>query len=177
MYSKVQKQNQIFQKEFEDFKYISMVADIIENYQDRFTFVNEFSRLYNSKERNKYGCPSLLNFGIFLKIDVSANDDFLKWHLLDCSLRQISKEQININNLEQFNFLTDKLRNAFNNMIYKKPSKLIPNREENRTSEIKFGEYHMQVLIRKMCIDSLDLILEGKCEDGLEIACFVYRVN
>lgn len=154
-----------------------MVADIIENYQERFTFVNEFTRLSSSKERNRYGSPALLNFGVFLKNDSNSNEDFLKWHLLDCSLREISKDEITINSLEQKHFLTDKLRNAFNNMIYKKPSKLLPNREENRTSEIKFGDYHMQVLIRRMCIDSLELIVEGKCEDGLEIACFVYRVN
>ena len=57
-----------------------MGDEIVENYQERFTYINEYVRKFLEKHNNKDNMiPPLKNFSIYMRFDLEQPNDLLKW--------------------------------------------------------------------------------------------------
>eukprot|EP00828_Plagiopyla_frontata_P012320 TRINITY_DN17024_c0_g1_i1.p1 TRINITY_DN17024_c0_g1~~TRINITY_DN17024_c0_g1_i1.p1 ORF type:complete len:671 (-),score=112.39 TRINITY_DN17024_c0_g1_i1:141-2153(-) len=92
-------ENEKFQREVEIYQEQNAARDIVDNYSEKFSYVNEIARVIGQKV-GKYDVgmqafPVLVNFPIFLKKHKQNVNDklqpLIKWHLLDNAIRDYKK--------------------------------------------------------------------------------------
>ena len=82
---------------------------VIEEYELRFTHVNEISRKFKENQFqtnvNNYP-PPIVNFGVFLKLSEELPEEFFKWHILDISIQKASDNKENLMSIQnkKYNF-------------------------------------------------------------------------
>jgi len=164
------KDNFQFEKSLKDFQFHNISNQIIENYQERFSYINEFVRKHKDKVKanNNNYLPPLLNFGTYVRDDQDMQDNNFKWHILDCALREASQGRITIHELEKEKNVMDKLKEHFSTMgSFKIPSKLFLTKQESSKLDIKFAEYINKVQNREVLIYVMENLLEDKYSDAL----------
>lgn len=166
-----------FQKELNEYQFVSVAYQIIDNYQERFTFVNEYVRKYKEKNKTNQNNSCILNFGVFLKNDDSLPENQYKVHLLDCSIRECTSNRLTLHELEKENVLAEKLKELFSSMnSFKSPSKIILSQSEISKLELKFSEYIFQVQNREFVIIILTLANADNFEETIQLISDLYPV-
>ena len=164
------KDNFQFEKSLKDYQFLNLSTQVIENYQERFSFINEFVRKHKEKVKlnsNNY-LPPLLNFGTYIRDDQDMQDNNFKWHILDCALREASQNRITIHDLEKEKTISDKLKEHFSTMsTFKSPAKLFLTKQESQKLDLKFAEFINKVQNRDILIYIMERLLEDKYSDAL----------
>lgn len=169
--TEVMRDNMAFEKELVEFQSSSNASQIIENYNDRFVFANEYVRKHKEKlKTNPNYCSPLLNFGVYLRDDLEIQDNIFKWHLLDCALREMTNNKITIHDMKSQIALESKLNELFSYMTsFKRPLKIIMNQQEISKLEMKFSEYISKLQMRESIIYIMNLICENKINESYHL--------
>lgn len=154
-----------------DYKYHNLSTQIIENYQDRFSYINEYVRKHKekTKQKNNNYLPPLLNFGTFIRDDQEMQDNnFFKWHILDCAIRETSENKLTIHDIEKEKEVFDKLKEHFATMgSFKSPSKMSLTKQESSKLDIKFAEYITKVQNRDIMIYIMECLINDQYYEAL----------
>ena len=173
------KDNFQFEKSLKDFQFQNISTQIVENYQERFSYINEFVRKHKEKVKanNNNYLPPLMNFGAYVRDDSFMQDNNFKWHILDCALREASQGRITIHELEKEKNISDKLKEHFATMgSFKIPSKLFLTKQESSKLDMKFAEYINKVQNREVLIFVMEKLLEDKYNEALMASCTIIDV-
>lgn len=153
----IQQQNRILDLELEEYK-INTISDmVINNYQDRFTYINQFNRNQQSKKR-----PLLCNFASFSRQSPEnpPNEQF-KLHLLDMALQQASGKQIKLEDLAKNKLLTNKLEVQFSAMPPQKAPSSIASNQFNMQNLLGLMQtYQNKILLANAVIVAIDKIIK-----------------
>lgn len=147
-----------------------MSNQVVENYQERFSYINEFVRKHKEKvkQNNNNYLPPLLNFGTFIRDDQDMQDNNFKWHILDCALREASQNKTTIHDLEKEKHIVEKLKEHFSTMsTFKSPSKILLTKQDASKLDMKFAEYINRVQYREVLIYTMECLIEDRCTDAL----------
>lgn len=130
---------------------------VINNYQDRFTYINQFNRNQQSKKR-----PLLCNFASFSRQSPEnpPNEQF-KLHLLDMALQQASGKQIKLEDLAKNKLLTNKLEVQFSAMPPQKAPSSIASNQFNMQNLLGLMQtYQNKILLANAVIVAIDKIIK-----------------
>ena len=109
--------------------------------------------------------PPLTNFGVYLRyITDEAQDNYYKWNILDCSLKECTQNKVNLMNLAYEPQLQNNLKELFSLMgQFKAPSKILLNSAEFNTLDIKGSDYHT----KRHSVETVIYALRNTVEENL----------
>ncbi|CAD8046901.1 unnamed protein product [Paramecium sonneborni] len=149
---------QFNQKVDQELLFLKQQQQAEEVFQQYLTRMNKVQQLIQKK--NSIQLPHLNNFATFLIYTQKKIDDFVKWQILDCSIRDVTGQSIS--DIKNMNAFAQKLSVLLQNQPQKAPTQLTVSKKDMQIMQIRLTEYVQYQQCTKVLTYSLECILQDK---------------
>ncbi|CAD8138462.1 unnamed protein product [Paramecium pentaurelia] len=161
---------QFNQKVDQELLFLKQQQQAEEVFQQYLTRLNIVIQLVQKK--NTIQVPHLNNFATFLFYSQKKIDDYVKWQILDCSIRDVTGQSIQ--DIKNMNAFAQKLSVLLQNQPQKAPTQLTVNKKDMQIMQIRLTDYVQYQQCTKVLTYSLECILQEKKLLALNAIRFIY---
>ncbi|CAD8145956.1 unnamed protein product [Paramecium pentaurelia] len=162
---------QFNQKVDQELLFLKQQQQAEEVFQQYLTRLNQVIQLVQKKHTIQV--PHLNNFATFLFYSQKKIDDYVKWQILDCSIRDVTGQSIS--DIKNMNAFAQKLSVLLQNQPQKAPTQLTVSKKDMQIMQIRLTEYVQYEQSTKVLTYSLECILQEQKLLALNAIRFIYE--